>query len=74
MNTQAGKPICLSDHTREYLVRRGFTETEVHEATRTSPWQPAQRGRQEVIKDFPLTAALQRLAESIRDFSTREAA
>jgi hypothetical protein len=53
MNTEAGKPIRLSDHARGYLVRRGFTETEVHEAIRTSPWQPAQHGQQEVIKDFP---------------------
>jgi len=52
VNPGAGKPIRLSDHARGYLVRRGFTETEVHEAIRTSPWQPAQRGRQEVIKDF----------------------
>ena len=35
------------------MVRRGFTETEGHEAIRTSPRQPGQRGRQEVIKDFP---------------------
>jgi hypothetical protein len=74
MHTEAGQPICLSDHAREYLGRCSFTETEVHEAIRTSPWQPAQRGRQEVIKDFPLTTAPQRIAEAVRDFSTREAA
>jgi hypothetical protein len=56
MNTGAGKPIRLSDHARGYLVRRGFTETEVQEAIRTSPWQPAQRGRQEAIKDFSYRA------------------
>ena len=56
MNTEAGKPIRLSDHARGYLVRRGFTETEVHETIRTSPWQPAQRGRQEAIKDFSFQA------------------
>ena len=56
MHAGAGKPIRLSDHARGYLVRRGFTETEVHEAIRTSPWQPAQRGRQEAIKDFPFQA------------------
>jgi hypothetical protein len=53
MNAGTSKPIRLSDHAREYLVRRGFTEIEVHEAIRTSPWQPARRGRQEAIKDFP---------------------
>ena len=52
MNAGAGEPIRLSDHAREYLVRRGFIEAEVHETIRTSPWQPAQRGRQEAIKDF----------------------
>ena len=56
MHAGAGKPIRLSDHARGYLVRRGFTETEVHEAIRTSPWQLAQRGRQEAIKDFPYQA------------------
>ena len=56
MNTGAGKPIRLSDHALGYLVRRGFTETEVQEAIRTSPWQPAQRGRQEAIKDFSYRA------------------
>jgi hypothetical protein len=56
MNIEAGKPIRLSNHARGYLVRRGFTEAEIHEAIRTSPWQPAQRGRQEVIKDFPYQA------------------
>jgi hypothetical protein len=56
MNTEAGRPIRLSDHARGYLTRRGFTEPEVHEAIRTSPWQPAQHGRQEVIKDFPYQA------------------
>jgi hypothetical protein len=56
MNTEASKPIRLSNHARGYLVRRGFTETEVHEAIRTRPWQPAPRGRQEVIKDFPYQA------------------
>jgi len=56
MNAGASKPIRLSDHARGYLVRRGFTEIEVHEAIRTSPWQPAQRGRQEATKDFSYRA------------------
>jgi hypothetical protein len=56
VNAGTSKPIRLSDHARGYLARRGFTETEVCEAVRTSPWQPAQRGRQEAIKDFPYQA------------------
>ena len=56
MNTGVGKPIRLSDHARGYLVRRGFTETEVHETIRTSPWQSAQRGRPEAIQDSPFQA------------------
>jgi hypothetical protein len=56
VNVGVSKPIRLSDHARGYLVRRGFTEAEVHETIRTSPWQPAQRGRQEAIKDFPYQA------------------
>lgn len=51
-----GKPIRLSNHARGYLLRRGFTETEVHEAIRTCPWQPAQRERQKVTQDFPYHA------------------
>jgi len=56
MNTGVSKPIRLSEHARGYLVRRGFTEAEVYEVIRTSPWQPAQRERQEAIKDFPYQA------------------
>jgi hypothetical protein len=56
VNAGVSKPIRLSDHDRGYLVRRGFIEAEVHEAIRTSPWQPAQRGRHEAIKDFPYQA------------------
>ena len=56
MHRGIDKPIRLSNHARGYLVRRGFTETEVHEAIRTCPWQPAQRERQEAMKDFPYQA------------------
>lgn len=47
------KPIRLSAHARGYLRTRGFTATEVEEAIRTSPWQPAELGRLECRKDFP---------------------
>lgn len=50
------KSIRLSSHARGYLLRRGFTEEEVHETIRTCPWQPAQRERQEATKDFPYHA------------------
>jgi len=47
------KPIRFSAHARGYLRTRGFTATEVEEAIRTSPWQPAELGRLECRKDFP---------------------
>jgi hypothetical protein len=47
------KPIRLSAHAHGYLRTRGFTEAEVEAAIRTSPWQPAELGRQECRKDFP---------------------
>ena len=53
MSNGTGKPIRLSTHARGYLARRGFTEAEVEETIRTSPWQPAQRGRMEAFKDYP---------------------
>lgn len=56
MSPEAGKPMRLSAHAQGYLVRRGFTEVEVYETIRTSPWQPAQRGRQEATKDSPYQA------------------
>jgi hypothetical protein len=46
------KPIRLSGHARQRLVRRGVSEGEVIEAIRTSSWQPAARGRLECRKDF----------------------
>ena len=46
------KPIRLSVHAKDYITRRGFTLSEVEEAIRTSPWQPAEMGRMECRKDF----------------------
>ena len=50
------KPIRLSKHALGYIVKRGFTVAEVEEAIRTSPWQPAELGKQECRKDFPFHA------------------
>ena len=41
------KPIRLSDHARAQLRFRGGFAWEVTEAIRTSPWEPAERGRRE---------------------------
>jgi hypothetical protein len=38
------------------MVTRGFTLAEVEEAIRTSPWTPAELGRQECRKGFPINA------------------
>jgi len=46
------KPIRLSAHAASYMTDRGFTATEVEEAIQTVPWQPAERDRLEVRKDF----------------------
>ena len=46
------KPIRLSAHAAQYQAPRGFTAAETEEAIRTMPWQPAERGRVEVRKDF----------------------
>jgi hypothetical protein len=47
------KPIRLSAHAQGYVNQRGFTATEVEDAIRTSPWQPAELGRIECRKNFP---------------------
>ena len=47
------KPIRLSDHAADYISRRGFTNMEVEEAIRTTPWRPAELGRMECLKEFP---------------------
>lgn len=46
------KPIKLSGHAKGQLLFRGTTEEEIIEAINTSPWQPAELGRFECIKDF----------------------
>ena len=47
------KPIRLSNHAADYIYRRGFTNMEVEEAIRTTPWRPAELGRMECRKEFP---------------------
>ena len=47
------KPIRFSGHARGYIAKRGFTESEVEEAIRTSPWKPSDQSRLECRKRFP---------------------
>ena len=47
------KPIRLSDHARAQLRFRGGFAWKVNEAIRTSPWEPAERGRRECRRNFP---------------------
>lgn len=44
------KPIRLTGHATQQLVRRGTSEAEVVEAIRTEVWKPAERGRLECSK------------------------
>ena len=46
------KQIRLSDHARAQLRYRGGFASEVEEAIRMSPWEPAERGRLECRRDF----------------------
>lgn len=46
------KAIRLSAHAKGYLAKRGFTPSEVEEAIREAPWEPALRGKLECRKDF----------------------
>ena len=46
------KPIRLSSHALSYTGKRGFTEAEVKEAIRSSPWEPAELGRLECRRNF----------------------
>ena len=39
MSAGVTKPVRLSAHARGYLARRGFTEAEVVDTIRTSPWR-----------------------------------
>ena len=50
------KPIRLSAHAHRYCPIPGFTQAEIEETIRTSPWQPAELGRKECRKDFPFNA------------------
>ena len=47
------KIIRFSLHALEQLRRRGGIEQEVIETIRTSPWEPAERGRFACNRDFP---------------------
>jgi len=47
------KPVRLSAHALSYTKRRGFTRTEVEEAIRSTPWEPAELGRLQCRKNFP---------------------
>ena len=47
------RPIRFSAHALGYLARRGFTQAEVAQAIRTSPWKVAGGGRLETAKEFP---------------------
>lgn len=47
------KPIRLSGHARLQLPRRGAEETEIIQAIRQAPWQPARLGRWECRMNFP---------------------
>jgi len=48
------KPIRLSGHARSQLPFRGATEDEVIKTIRSVPWTPAELGRLECSRDFPL--------------------
>jgi Domain of unknown function (DUF4258) len=47
------KPIRLSDHARARLQCRGELASEVEDTIRTSPWEPAERGRLECRRSVP---------------------
>jgi len=53
--TRTEKPIRLSAHAQAYLARRGFSIAEVEQAIRTTPWEPAERGKLQCRKDFAFT-------------------
>ena len=53
---RADKPIRLSGHAGEQLRFRGGTEQEVIETIRAAPWQPAELGRLECLKEFTFNA------------------
>jgi len=52
------KPIRLSRHAQGYMAKRGFAQSEVEQAIREAPWQPADwgEGRMQARKEFPLNA------------------
>jgi hypothetical protein len=47
------KPVRLSSHARQQLVRRGATTEEINEAICSAEWQPAEQNRLECRMNFP---------------------
>ena len=54
------KPIRLSEHALRYIGKRGFTAAEIEETIRTRPWMPAELGRLECRKNFPVRQRMER--------------
>lgn len=46
------KPVHLSGHASEQLLRRGVSPDEVVTAIRSAPWQKSERGRLECRQNF----------------------
>jgi hypothetical protein len=53
-----GKPINFSRHAAQRMLQRGAMLAEVEEVIRTTPWQPAQRGKWHARHIFPFDAVL----------------
>ena len=47
------KPVRLSAHAMGYTTKRGFTVSEVEQAIRSAPWEPAELGRLHCHWDSP---------------------
>lgn len=61
------KPIRFSGHASQQLQFRGTSETEVVDAIRTAPWQPAENDRMECRKDYLFDAVWNR-----RHYATKQ--
>ena len=53
MHERGAKPVKFSAHAREQMRYRGATEQEVEEAILSSPWEPAELGRWQCLREFP---------------------
>ena len=53
---EGSKNIQFSGHSIQQLLYRGTTESEVVDAIRTTPWQPAANGRMECRKEYVFDA------------------